>query len=64
METVVLVAILLIIAVAIVVGPSKRGRQKCPQCAEWVKREAVKCRFCGSDFPAPAPLPLRSDAWK
>ena len=27
--------------------------KKCPQCAELVKREAAKCRFCGSDFSQP-----------
>ena len=24
--------------------------KKCPQCAEWVKREARVCRFCGHEF--------------
>jgi hypothetical protein len=26
--------------------------RKCPQCAELIRREARKCRFCGSDVPA------------
>jgi len=28
--------------------------RKCPQCAEVIRVEAKKCRFCGSDVP---PLP-------
>lgn len=28
----------------------KAGDRKCPFCAELVKREAVKCRHCGSDL--------------
>lgn len=37
--------------------------RKCPQCAESIKREAVRCRFCGSELPPPqptAPLPRGS----
>lgn len=35
-------------------NPEKLGMRQCPQCAEWVKGEALRCRFCGFDFTAPA----------
>jgi len=38
-------------------NPQKMGLRKCPQCAEWVKHEAVKCRFCGFAFTAATPQP-------
>jgi hypothetical protein len=30
--------------------PLAASSKKCPQCAEAVRMEAAKCRFCGCDF--------------
>jgi hypothetical protein len=57
MVELILFGILLIIVVAVVVPSSKKGKRKCPQCGEWPKSEALKCRFCGFDFTITARNP-------
>jgi len=36
-----------------VINGSSDGYIKCPFCAEAVRKEAVKCRHCGSDLTSP-----------
>lgn len=39
------------ILIGLMVSPSKEGETKnCPACAESVKIEATKCRYCGESF--------------
>lgn len=32
------------------------GMQKCPGCAELIKAEARRCRYCQADLPSPPPV--------
>jgi hypothetical protein len=36
-------------------GRGNRNKKRCPECAELVNEDALKCRFCGHSF-APAGL--------
>lgn len=31
-------------------APDRSGQKKCPQCAEWVMRQAKVCKHCGTQF--------------
>lgn len=35
---------------------AEAGLLTCPFCAEMIRPEAIVCRFCGRDLPAPDPL--------
>jgi len=53
-----LAGLVLMVVAGAVTDPSQR---QCPACAEMIKREAVKCRYCGTPI-APAPSAPESAA--
>ncbi|MBI5220838.1 MAG: hypothetical protein HY978_03320 [Candidatus Liptonbacteria bacterium] len=48
------------IAVA-VASPGTVGNKKCPQCAELIKSEALKCRFCGHQFSESETVQMKAE---
>mgnify|MGYP005845575275 CR=1 FL=1 len=44
------------------VAGSEPAQKRCPWCAEWIRAEAVKCRFCGSTLERRS-LDFVTDAW-
>jgi hypothetical protein len=36
------------------------GEKKCPACAEWILRDARKCKHCGELLPEPTPADLEA----
>jgi len=61
---IILFGILLVLVIAVAVPSSKKGKRKCPVCAEWVKNEALKCRFRVFDFAAASRQPSAPQARK
>jgi len=57
------IVLVLLVVIAVRVGrsaPDKNStspQKKCPQCAEYVKEDALICRFCGYEFPEETTTP-------
>ena len=46
------IPVISLIAITVYLVFLRRAKlRKCPFCAEWVKPDAVVCRFCGRDLP-------------
>jgi hypothetical protein len=43
------------------VGKQKSGQRRCPLCAEVIKTDATRCRFCGSTLAGVQGLEWSSD---
>jgi len=34
-------------------GPGSEGSKQCPECKEWIDKDATKCPYCHSKQPLP-----------
>ncbi|MBI4284155.1 MAG: hypothetical protein HY663_06780 [Chloroflexi bacterium] len=52
---------LFVVALPLVLVLNPRNVKRCPDCAELIKSEATKCRFCGHVFGGPGRV--RREDW-